>query len=169
MNNTLSTLKNINFWGILISNLIVGNLILAIKYINSEFVTLSISFSISAIVVYFILFCKLNFSKSNKLILLLFAFISCIIVFLIIMIIVCFIMAIEGIIEGGIIDDPKIIPQFIAMLMFFIVMVGTFVILPVSLLFTAINFIWLYKEKIDTKKKNMEIEQNNENLITNQQ
>ena len=139
-------LKNINFWGMLICNLVIGNF--TMWHLNSAYeygFKPFISFSIPAILSYFILFFLINFGKSTNWKLLLYSFgISVIILF------------INCIVFGIIMELSE--PVGLNIIGFGIY--GIFMTMHCNLFITIITFLWLLKEKNDYKKKN-EINTNN--------
>ena len=147
----MKILRNINFWGLLISNLAVGNFVLFFLAGN----TLSIYFcmSIVALLVYFILFKKVNFAWKTKRKLLFYSFISTMTV------------VIVGIFVSAIVMNltELLTPLwFEAIFSLLIIAVLSFALIMIPVVFCApffiiINFLWLLKEKKDSEKKSEKI------------
>ena len=135
MNKTLSVLKNVNFWGLLLYNLAVGEII-RILFRDYPFESVYIIFSyILVILVHFFLFKKINFTEKAIWKLLLYSFAIYTIISFPVWLIYCIcVRKIEGI-----------------FLLVFTAIKGTFFIKPLFLLFVGVNFLWLLREKNKNK------------------
>lgn len=150
MNKTSSILKNVNFWGIVICNLIAGNVILFFHYYRDSTIFVeALCMSISAILVYFILFKNVNFAKKTNWKLLFYSFISSIFIFIIGNFFCGIIFSFTELLTLSLLEILK--DLFNILLVIFMGMI-VFAVFFIPMI--VINFLWLLKEKHDNKKKN---------------
>jgi phosphotransferase system glucose/maltose/N-acetylglucosamine-specific IIC component len=142
---TTVILKNRNFLGIVISNLLIGICIIFFQKSDdpSNF-SLSLCMSIVTISVYFILFKKVHFEKKADLKLFLYSLLTYIIIFFLGIILWCCVNSIFT-------DYPTDLSHMISGTIL-LVITGFLVTLPCILIFTFINFFWLLKERKDRIK-----------------
>jgi hypothetical protein len=142
MNKTSSVLKNVNFWGLVISNFIIifiFILIIDYKFImnNKKFpIEDALFLSTPALFVYLTFLKKINFAEKTVQKLFFYSFIFCIIIFYIWIAIIFLV----GCFQRG----PSI-ALLVTLLVFspFIFFITT----PYWLLITLVNFFWLLRER----------------------
>lgn len=138
MNKTASILKNVNFYGILISNLVIGNVCFRLYYPPQYDFLMAISLSICTILVYFLLFKKINFVEKRNWKLFLYSLISCVLI------------VFSGIILWVLIFETPTFDRIPHLIIFGIL--GVIASWIFSIFIAFVNFFWLMNEKYTHKK-----------------
>jgi hypothetical protein len=153
----LSILKNINFWGIVICNLVVGNVFLFffLKDDAPLNFTVPLCMSVIAILVYLILFKNVNFVEKTDWKLLFYSFISCILIVVIGIFVFVIIIDFKELLTPSLLKILEHLLKSLFVVFIAIIVLSVFLI-PMIIFLSIVNFRWLLHEKRDSKKNKSE-------------
>lgn len=148
----MQILNNTNFRGLLISNLVIGNSVLLLFARNAPSIFFCMSFS--ALLVFYILFKKVDFVLTTKRKLLFYSFLSTMAVVFIGLFTSVIVMTFAEL------SISSLFTTFVAVIILGGLSFGL-IIIPIIYcvpFFVIINFLWLLKERKESEKKNKEVE-----------